>query len=181
MTNFKKRFSYSLILCGSLLWALSGCGDSDKANSGDYMLQNISSWNGAAKEFNDWTAGGKSQKFFPSIERRHGMDAIISHLSNARDALIKNRAGMEAYAFPSDAADLNAKLVDTQAVFIDIFDVMLKMDALPDGFSDAQIDPLISEYKRLHALALEKYDILEKAQKDYAKSHGIALSRYQPK
>ena len=156
---------------------LSACKGDGKVGASDYLLQNISVWNGAIRDFDDWNSGTKGEAFFASIEERHGMKAIVSHMKNARGQVAGSLTTMEAYPYPADAADVHAKLLDLLKNVIAVYDVMLKMDALPDGFSDAQIQPLQVEYDRLIDAFGQKADALDRAQQAYADKHGISLGR----
>jgi hypothetical protein len=154
---------------------LSAC--DGKVGYNDYFTHNISAWNNAIYGLNKWTEGEQGQRFFESIEKRKGMTAIISHMKSARNEVAHLLASTETYPYPSDAEDVNTKLVSLLKEVIAVYDVMLKMDALPDGFSNAQIEPLQAEYDRLMTSLDEKAKLLDKAQQAYADKHGIALSR----
>jgi hypothetical protein len=165
------RFMLAVLLAVSL----SAC--DGKVGAKDYFTHNISAWNGAIYHLNKWSANGEQgQRFFTSIEKRKGMSAIVSHMKDARTETAMSLATTETYPFPSDAADVNAKLVVVLKEAIAIYDVMIKMDDLPDGFKDAQIAPLEAEYLQLLTSLDKDSKALDAAQSAYAKKHGIRLS-----
>ena len=169
-----KQFSNAaLVVLMAIL--VGGCSMRDKMKAEEYMDMNISMWNGAALEADPWISGDRAEEFSKALQTRKNLKNFVSRLGKPHKELSGYLTLVGQYPIPEDARELNNLLIAYLQGTIECFSVMKQIAALPDGFTDAQLEPLGQELSRITAEIDTRQGALDAAQKAYAKKYRIHL------
>ncbi|NTX62959.1 hypothetical protein HUA74_20115 [Myxococcus sp. CA051A] len=167
-------------LCLTALLALfvGACtsGGRDKLNAEEYMDASVSMWNTMTSTSEPWLNGKRAEGFSKDIQGRKNLGRYKTELGKLHQLVSSHLAATQKYPIPEDATELHARLIAYLNSHIAFFATMQQIAALPDGFTDAQIEPLGAELDRRALEISTLMDELDQAQKDYAKKHGIRLN-----
>lgn len=173
-----KKFRH-LVLIGlfSLFVAACSSGGRSTMTPDEYLLHNVSAWNGATEYVNRWLGGNQGEALTKALQERKGMQQFTSPLNHARAELAAVLSQVQTFPPPEDAVALRDMTVTYLKTADSIYTAMQKLSALPDGFSDEQFAPLGSELERLGKDLESQMNSLNEAQQAYAKKHGINLQQ----
>lgn len=166
-----------LVLIGLCSLFLAACtsGGNSSTTPDEYLLHNVSAWNGVTATLNRWLDGNQGEELTRSLQERKGMRQSAGPLKHARAELAMMLPQVQTVPPPDDAKGLRDMTLAYFKTVDDIYATMEKLSALPDGFSEAQYAPLGSELERLSKSLETQMDELDAAQKAYAKLHRINL------
>ncbi|MFY2559450.1 hypothetical protein ACN469_17590 [Corallococcus terminator] len=167
-----------LCLTSLLVLFVSACtsGGRDKMNAEEYMDASVSMWNVTMSTSEPWLTGKRAEGFSKDLQSRKNMGRYKTELSKLHGLVSSHLAATQKYPIPEDATELQARLIDCLNSHIAFFATMQQVAALPDGFTDAQLEPLGAQLDRDALEISTRMDELDKAQKAYAKKHGIRLN-----
>lgn len=164
-----------LALCATLVSACDPTTGNKNMSPDDYLAHNISIWNGVVSRTEPWIGGERGEKLLADASELKSLKGYKNALDNPRKELGSYGQGYEGFGIPEDAQDLDVKLKAYQKSIDVVLATMQEITALPDGYTQAQLAPLL---ERLQA-ASDTYDsdaeVLDAAQKAYAKKHNIQL------
>jgi hypothetical protein len=168
-----------LVLIGllSLFAAACSSGGRSTMTPDEYLLHNVSAWNGATEYINRWLGGEQGEAFTQSLQERKGMKQYASALGHARAELAQVLVQVQTFPPPEDAVALRDMTATYLKTADSIYETMQKAAALPDGFSDEQFAPLGAELGRLGKELDTQMSGLNDAQVAYAKKHNIKLQQ----
>lgn len=159
-----------------LLLVLAGCSQLMGPSASDYMDRNISVWNSLIAKFNEWSGGSNADLLNEKLEERKGLADVKFNLDAARTETVNMRDSMKLQPVPEDAQELHAKTMASLDSAVTWFDAMLKLTELPDGFTDAQAEPLLDAVDTAAGKFDTLTDELDVMQEAYAKKHHITLN-----
>lgn len=173
-----KKFR-SLVLIGllSLLVAACSSGGRSTMTPDEYLLHNVSAWNGVTEYVNRWTGGEQGEALTRSLQERKGLKQYASPLGHARAELAQVLVQVQTFPPPEDAVALRDMTVTYLKTADSLYETMQKVAALPDGFADEQFAPLGAELERLGKALDGQMTALNDAQMAYAKKHKIQLQQ----
>ncbi|NJB92983.1 hypothetical protein [Xanthomonas arboricola] len=175
-----KTFTTFLLVSFSLLLASCGGGTTtgaSKLSSSDYLLHNISVWNGAVTIIDPWVSGDRGQSLVADAIAHKPLDSYKTALGSQRKALAANAQANTAMAagVPDNAKDLDGKL----SAYLKRADAMMaaleRVAALPNGYGNAELAPLAKDLETVSTQLNADMEALNTAQRAYAKQHKIAM------
>lgn len=150
-------------------------GGRDKMNAEEYMDASVSMWNVMAGTSEAWLTGARAAEFSKAVQGRKNLARYKPELGKLHGLVNTHLTATQKYPIPEDAAELHAKLIAYLNGNLAFFATMRKVAELPDGFTDEQFAPLGTELDRLGLEISSQMDVLDQAQKDYAKKHRIRM------
>lgn len=180
-----KTFTAFVVLSFSLL--LSACGGSDlasgasKMSSSDYLLHNISVWNGVVKIVDPWVSGERGQSLMADAIAHKPLEQYKIALAGQRKALAANTQAntMMASGVPDNAKELDAKLVATLKSADATMAAMEQIAALPDGYTNETLAPLGKQLQTTANGLVADIQALNTAQRAYSKEHNVPFQEVQ--
>ncbi|ALN94186.1 hypothetical protein [Lysobacter gummosus] len=168
-----------LVLIGLLSLFVAACSSGGRSTMtpDEYLLHNVSAWNGATEYINRWLGGEQGEAFTRSLQERKNMKQYAGPLGHARAELAQVLVQVQTFPPPEDAVALRDMTASYLKTADSIYERMQKIAALPDGFSDEQVAPLGAELERLGKDLETQMSDLNDAQGAYAKKHGIQLQQ----
>ncbi|MCL1500559.1 hypothetical protein [Xanthomonas nasturtii] len=179
-----KTFTTFLLVSFSLL--LASCGGStgsgaSRLSSSEYLLHNISVWNGAVTIIDPWVSGDRGQSLIADAVALKPLDSYKTALGSQRKALAANAQANSAVAsgVPDNAKDLDAKLT----AYLKSADAMMaaleRVAALPNGYSNTELAPLATDLETASAQLNTDMAALNTAQRAYSAEHKIPMQQVQ--
>jgi hypothetical protein len=172
----KKRLTLVLLaLCAAVLSACDPTTGKKTMSPEDYLTYNVSAWNGITSVTEPWIGGERGEQLLADASERKSMQPHRNALNNPRKQIASSNTGYEGFGIPEDAQDMDAKLKAYYKNTDTVLATLQEITALPDGYTEAQVQPLL---ERLHTEsdALDKdASALDAAQNAYAKKHRIHL------
>jgi hypothetical protein len=164
-----------LALCATLVSACDPSTGNKNMSPDDYLTHNISVWNGVVSQTEPWIGGERGQKMLADASELKSMKWHKNALDNPRKQLASYGQGYEGFGIPEDAQDLDAKLKAYQKSIDAMLSTMQEIAALPDGYTEAQLAPLLERLQTQSDTYDTDAETLDAAQKAYAKKHNIQL------
>lgn len=175
-----KTFATFLLVSLSLLLASrsgSATGGASRLSSSDYLLHNISVWNGAVSIIDPWVAGDRGQSLISDAVALKPLQGYKTELGSRRKALAANAQANTAMAsgVPDDAKDLDSKLT----AYLRSADAMMaaleRVAALPNGYTNTELAPLAQDLETVSTRLNTDMQALNTAQRAYSTAHKIPL------
>ncbi|MCS3746880.1 MULTISPECIES: hypothetical protein [unclassified Xanthomonas] len=177
-----KTFTTLLLVSLSLL--LSACGGgvtsgASKLSSSDYLLHNVSVWNGAVTIIDPWVSGERGQSLIADAVAHKPLGGYKTALGSQRKALAANTQANTAVAsgVPDNAKDLDTKL----SAYLKSADTMMaaleRVASLPDGYTNAELEPLAKDLESVSNQLNTDMEALNTAQRAYSAEHKIPLQQ----
>ncbi|PKV13260.1 hypothetical protein [Xanthomonas prunicola] len=174
--------TFTTLLLVSLGLLLASCGGNggtgaSKLSSGDYLLHNISVWNGAVTIIDPWVSGDRGQSLIADAVALKPLERYKIALGGQRKALAANAQANTAMApgVPDNAKDLDSKL----SAYLKSADAMMaaleRVAALPNGYTNAELAPLTQDLETASAQLNTDMETLNTAQRAYSAEHKIPM------
>ncbi|UYB51896.1 hypothetical protein OCJ37_18275 [Xanthomonas sp. AM6] len=164
-----------LALCATVLSACDPTTGNKSMSPDDYLTHNVSVWNGIGTAIAPWIGGERGEQLLTDASNLKSMQPHRNALNNPRKQIAGYGKGYEGFGIPEDAQDVDARLKAYQKSTDAMLATMQEITALPDGYTEAQVQPLL---ERLNTES-DAYDkdaaALDAAQNAYAKKHRIKL------
>lgn len=164
-----------LALCATLISACDPTTGNKNMSPDDYLTHNISIWNGVVSQTEPWIGGERGQKMLADASGLKSMKWYKNALDNPRKELGSYGQGYEGFGIPEDAQDLDFKLKAYQKSVDAMLATMQEIAALPDGYTEVQLAPLLERLQTQSDIHDTDAEALDAAQKAYAKKHNIQL------
>ncbi|KQQ84646.1 hypothetical protein ASF73_13885 [Xanthomonas sp. Leaf131] len=175
-----KTFTTLLLVSLSLLLAACGGGTTSgasKLSSSEYLLHNISVWNGAVTIIDPWVSGERGQSLVTDAIAHKPLESYKTALGSQRKALAANAQANAAVAsgVPDNATDLDGKL----SAYLKSADAMMaaleRVSALPNGYTNTELAPLAKDLETVSAQLNVDMEALNTAQRAYSKEHKVPM------
>ena len=174
-----KRFQ-SLLLAASLalLGACSGTGTGGGSmNASEYLTENVAFWNGTTSTVQQWTVGPRGEELREALQSGQGLSTFKPGLGKAQQEIRQHLMLIDQMPPADDDKVLHQKLRTYVQSCEEMFTVLGKMAALPDGYSREQIAPLAEQLQQIGNRIDAEMQALSQAQAAYAKQHRINLQQ----
>ncbi|AVJ32520.1 hypothetical protein CLM74_06900 [Stenotrophomonas sp. MYb57] len=164
---------FAPLLLATSLGLLAAC-HSGMSNR-DYLHENVASWNGTVSMVEQWTNGPNGESFHASLQDGKSMQQHRFGLKNAHKEIADRLVFVQQFTHGKDADALHQNLLDSLKSTEHMFAVMEQLAALPDGYSEEQVTPLLQTLDEAVTRMDGDMQTLSDAQDAFAKAHRIHL------
>ncbi|AWH24729.1 hypothetical protein [Stenotrophomonas sp. YAU14D1_LEIMI4_1] len=165
------RFAPLLLATSLGLMAACHSGMSNR----DYLYENVASWNSMVNTVQLWTEGARGEAFHAALQDGKSLEQFRFGLGNAHKEATDRLTHIELLTHGKDADALHQDLRDSVQSTADMFAVMQKIAALPDGYSEEQVTPLLQALDEATTKMDTDMQALSDAQDAFAKANRIQL------
>lgn len=164
---------FAPLLLATSLGLLAAC-HSGMSNR-DYLYENVASWNSMVSTVEQWTDGPRGEAFHAALQDGKSLEQYRFGLKNAHKEATDRLAHIEMLTHGKDAEPLHQDLRTSVQSTADMFEVMEQIAALPDGYDQAQVAPLLQKLDDALTRMDADMQTLSDAQDAFAKAHRIQL------
>ncbi|MDR6674250.1 hypothetical protein [Xanthomonas sp. 1678] len=164
-----------LALCATVLSACDPTTGNKNMSPDDYLMYNVSTWNGIGTVTEPWLGGERGEQLLADASALKSMQPHRNALNNPRKQIASSGKAYEGFGIPEDAQDMDAKLKAYQKGADTVLATLQEIAALPDGYTEAQVQPLLERLNTESETLDKDATALDAAQNAYAKKHHIKL------
>jgi len=164
---------FTPLLLATSLGLLAAC-NSGMSNR-DYLLENVASWNSMVHTVEQWTSGARGEAFHAALQDGKSLEQYRFGLKNAHQEATNRLTHIEQLPHGKDAEPLHQNLRDSVQSTAAMFAVMEQIAALPDGYSEEQVAPLLEQLDQATTKMDKDMQVLSDAQDAFAKANRVTL------